>query len=72
MPLIDCEVSLTLSWYENCLKTSKAATEDDITTATVRINNPINAVFKITDCKLYVLVVTFSSEEDNELLNKLK
>ena len=72
MPLINCEVSLTLSWYENCVITSKATREGNITTATVRINNPTNAVFKITDCKLYVPVVTLSAEKDSELLNKLK
>ena len=72
MLLINCEVSLTLSWYENCVITSKATREGDITTATVRINSPTNAVFKITDCQLYVPVVTLSAEEDNELLNQLK
>ena len=72
MPLINYEVSLTLSWYENCVTASKATRESNITTATVRINNPTNAVFKITECKLYVPVVTLSAKEDNELLNKLK
>ena len=78
MLLINCEISLTLSWYEKCVLTSKA-TRDQITDdneppniTAVGINNPLNAVFKITDCKLYVSVVTLSSEEDNELLNKLK
>ena len=70
--LINCEISLTLSWYEKCVLTSKATREADITTATVRINNPTNAVFKITECKLYVLVVTLSAEEDNKLLDQLK
>ena len=72
IPLINCEVSLTLSWYENCVTASKATRESNNTTATVRINNPTNAVFKITECKLYVPVVTLSAKEDNELLNKLK
>ena len=72
MPLINCEISLTLSWYENCVITSKATREADITTAVVRINNPTNAILKMNDCKLYVPVVTLSSEEDNELLNQLK
>ena len=74
MPPINCKVSLTLSWYKNYLTTSRATREGDITTVTVRINNnnPTNVVFKITNCKLYVPVVTLSAEEDNELLNKLK
>ena len=72
MPLINCEVSLTLSWHENCVITSKVTRKGDITTATVRINNPTNAVFEITGCKLYVPVSTLLAEKDNELLNQLK
>ena len=30
MPLINCEASLTLSWYENCVITSKATREGDV------------------------------------------
>ena len=63
MPLIICEVSLTLDWSENCVLT-------DITTQTARatqgdnsarpvINAPTNATLKITDTKMYVPVVTF-------------
>ena len=58
MSLINCKVSLTLSWYENCVITSKATRESNVTTGTVRFNNPTNVVFEITDCKLYVPVVT--------------
>ena len=72
MPLINCEVSLTLSWYENYVITSKATREADITTTVVRINNPTNAILKINDDKLHVPVVTLSSEKDNELLNQLR
>ena len=68
MPLINCEISLTLSWYEECVLTSNAKRNAPIPV----INNPRNEVFKITDCKLYVPVVTLSAEEDSELLNKLK
>ena len=72
MPLINCEVSLTLSWYEDCVITSKATREGGGTAAApiVAINNPTNAVFETTDCKLYVPIVTLSAEEDNELLNQ--
>ena len=67
MILINCEVSLTLFWYENCVITSKATREAGGTAAApiVAINNPTNAVFEIIDCKLYVPVVTLSAEEDN-------
>ena len=75
MPLINCEVSLTLTWSENCVLT-------DITTQTARaaqgdnparpaINAPTNATFKITDTKLYVPVVTLSTENDKKLLEQL-
>ena len=37
-----------------------------------RINAPTNATFNITDTKLYVPVVTFSTEKDNKLLEQLK
>ena len=66
IPLIRCEVSLTLTWSENCVITSKATREAD--PAVVGINNPTNAVFKITDCKLYVAVVSLLAEDDNKLL----
>ena len=69
MPLINCEVSLTLIWSENCVLT-------DVTTQSARnsqgdnlarpaIHAPTNAIFKITDTKLYVPVVTLSTEDDN-------
>ena len=35
-------------------------------------DSPTNAVFKITDCKLYVPVVTLSAENDDKLLEQLK
>ena len=70
MPLINCEISLTLSWYENCVIPSLE--KRTIRATTDRDDSRTNAVFKITDCKLYVSVVTLSAEEDNKLLNQLK
>ena len=76
MPLINCEVSLTLTWSENCILT-------DITTQTARaaqgdnparpaINAPTNATFQITDTKLYVPVATLSTKNDKKLLEELR
>ena len=76
MPLINCEVSLPLTWSENCVLT-------DITTQAARaaqgdnparelIDAPTNATFKITDTKLYVPVVALSTEDDNNFLEQLK
>ena len=36
------------------------------------INAPIGAIFEISDCKLYVPVVSLSAENDNKLLEQLK
>ena len=36
------------------------------------VNNPTDATFKIADTKLYVPVVTLSTEDDNKLLEQLK
>ena len=76
MPLINCEVSLTLTWSENCVLTnittqSVAATQGD-NPARERIDAPTNATFKITDTKLYVPVVTLSTKDDNNFLEQLK
>ena len=75
MLLINCEVSLTLSWYTNCVLTSNArryALNPQPNPLVVEINNPIYVVFDISDCKLYVPVVILSAEEDNKLLSQLK
>ena len=63
-------MSLILTWSENCVLT-------DIKTrirrgTRVAIKTPTNATFKITDTKLYVLVVTLSTENDKTLLEQLK
>ena len=44
----------------------------DADPAVVAVNNPLNATFKITYTKLYVLVVTLSIEDDNKLLDQKK
>ena len=71
MPLINCEINLVLTWSENCVLTSKV-TRDAVPAqggnpAVSRINNLTNAIFKITDTKLYVPVVTLSTKDDNFL-----
>ena len=76
MPLINCEVSLTLTWSENCvltdIKTQTAAAAQGDNPARERIDAPTNATFKITDTKLYVPVVTLSTKDDNNFLEQLK
>ena len=69
IPLINCEVSLALTWSADCVITSM---EKRITTGTNRGDSPTGAMFKITVAKLYVPVVTLSAENDNKLLEQLK
>ena len=69
MPLINCEVSLILTWSETCVITS---IEKRARTNTRRDTSPTNAMFKITDTKLYVPVVTLSTENDKRLLEQLR
>ena len=74
IPLINCEISLTLTWSKNCVITSKATkdADPDADPAVTGISNLTNAVFKITDCKFYVPVVTLPAEDDNKFLEQLK
>ena len=59
MPLINCEVSLILTWFEKCIIRSKATREadPDADPTVDDINNPANTNFKITDTTLYAPVV---------------
>ena len=73
--LVNCEVSLALSWSANGVITSM---EKRLVTAAKGGNTAVygdsteSAAFKIKDCKLYVPVVTLSAENDNKLLEQLK
>ena len=60
MPLIKCEIILILTWSQNCVLTSKTRrdADPDANPAVAAIDNLTNAAFRITDAKLYVLVVT--------------
>ena len=54
MPLINCKVEISLNWIENC-----------ILTVNPNANNNINkATFTIADAKLYIPIVTLSSEDN--------
>ena len=56
MPLINCEVNLILTWSKDCVIT----------------NSEGEGKFAITETKLYVLVVTLSTEDNAKLLQQLK
>ena len=74
IPLINCEINLILTWSENCVLTSKATrnANPDVNPAITAVNNPTNATFKITDTKLYVPVVTLSTENDKTVLKQIR
>ena len=71
IPLINCEITLILSWYKECVLVGRAFRGPPAAAAN-RINSPTDAKFEITDCKLYVPVVTLSAENDSKLLEQLK
>ena len=58
MPLINCETNLILTWSKNCVISNAAAHQD--------------TTFAITDTKLYVPVVTLSTQDNAKLLQQLK
>ena len=76
MPLINCEVSMTLTWSGNCVLTDitkqAARTAQGGNPARPAINAPTNATFQITDTKLYLPLVTLSTENDKKLLKQLR
>ena len=75
MLLINCEVSLDLSWSETYVITSmkkRLVRPAQGGNLAGNADSPTNAVFKIKDFKLYVSVVTSSSKNDKILLEQLK
>ena len=77
--LINAETELILKWSQNCVLTEKAtraaiaAGDDPAAEPPVdEINRPKDLKFNITDCKLYVPVVTLQKEYENKLYEELK
>ena len=60
-----------MSWYKECVLVGRAH-RGPPAAAPAFITSPKNAKFEITDCKLYVPIVTLSAENDNKLLEQLK
>ena len=56
MPLTNCEINLILTWSLTCVLVST-------------VNQNQAATFAITDTKLYVPVVTLSTQENNKFFN---
>ena len=74
IPLINSEVELILTWFKNRVLTDKSTREANYGANSVvyEIDNPENAIFKITDLKFFFPVVTLSKENDIKLLKQLK
>ena len=74
IPLINCEVSLTLTWSKDCAMYEMTTQDADpnINPPVSEIKAPTDATFKITNTKLYVLALTLSTEDDNKPLEQLK
>ena len=72
IPLISCEVFLELKWNKNCVLTSLERRQVDAGPPVVRDNAPTGATLSITDCNLYVPVVTLSKDNEIKLLTNLK
>ena len=72
--LINCKTELILTWFKNCVLISKASREVNYGADPVvrKTDNPQNAIFEITDTRLYVPVVTLSKENNIKLLKQLK
>ena len=66
IPLINCEISLVLAWSEKFflvdIITHAAIAAQEYNPERQAINAPTYATLKITDTKLYVPVVTWSSQ----------
>ena len=63
-----------MTWFKNCVLIGKSTREAnyDADPNGYEMDNPENAMFEITDVKLFVPVVTLSKEDDIKLLEQLK
>ena len=80
--MINAEIELILKWSQNCVLTEKATRTAKPVVPAQRgnpklpavsaINTPPDLKFHVTDCKLYVPVVTLRTEYENKLYEELK
>ena len=69
MPLISCEVSLELKWNKNCVITS---TQREINLDGGNTEASTDASLAISDCILYVPVISLSKNDEIKSLTNLK
>ena len=77
--LINSKIELILKWTEDCVLTEIATREFKVAAdgppaldEVAAINGPKDLKFSVTDCKLYVPVVTLQTEYQNQLYKDLK
>ena len=56
MPLINCKIELSLNWIENCVLTTAPVGAD------ANATGAYSAIFKITDAKLYLLLLLYQQK----------
>ena len=63
-----------MTWFKTCVLIDKLTRDADYNAnpRVSEINNPENAIFQMTDTKLYVSVVSLSKENNIKLLEQLK
>ena len=64
IPLINCEVELILTWFKHCVLIDKSTREADYNADlnVYEIYGPENAIFKITDTKLFVQLLLYQKK----------
>ena len=62
MPLINCKITLNLTWKKDCVLSTNAGIDAD--------NAANNPVLVINDTKLYVPVVTLSKEDNKDFIDQ--
>ena len=77
--MINTEIEFILKWSQNCVLDEKVEREElaagdnaAALPAVGAISRPKDLKFNITDCKLYVPVVTFQEKYENKLYEELK
>ena len=63
--MINCKIELSLNWSENCVLTTAAID------ANADATGADSVTFKITEAKLYVPVVTLSTEDNAKITKQL-
>ena len=66
IPLINCEIELILTWSKSCALADMTVTAAGNNNDPPAIVAPTGLEFQIKDTKLYVPVVTLSTENDKK------